>query len=69
MVVTIQTASSSMLNVGVFEAMKYGLEAEPFADYSFDLTVQDLDKARAVAQKCNGKILTILERTEYPYYN
>ena len=68
MVVTIQTASAGLQSIGMFEAMKHGLDAEPYADNTFDVVVQNLDKAKTIAEMCKGKILTVLERTEYPYY-
>lgn len=69
MVVTIQTASAGQQSIGMFEAMKHGLDAEPYADNTFDVVVKDLDKARTIAKLCDGKILTALERTEYPLYH
>ena len=68
MVVTIQTASAGQQSVGMFEAMKHGIDAEAYSDNSFDVVVQNLDKAKTIADYCKGKILTVLERTEYPYY-
>lgn len=69
MIVTITTPSAKHQLVGMFEAMKYGLETERYADNSFDLTVQDIEKAKAIAQYCNGQISTILDRLEYSHFN
>jgi hypothetical protein len=69
MIVTITTPSSKHQLAGMFEAMKHGLETEQYADNSFDLTVQDLDKAKKIAEYCQGKIATILDRLEYPLYH
>lgn len=68
MIVTISTPSAKHQLAGMFEAMKYGLETERYADNSFDLTVQDLDKAKKIAEYCKGQISSILDRLEYPHY-
>jgi hypothetical protein len=68
MIATIQTASTSMQGVGIFEAMKFGLETERYADNTFDLVAHDMDKVMAIATKCNGKILSINDGYVYPTY-
>jgi len=69
MIVTITTPSSKHQLAGMFEAMKHGLETEQYADNSFDITVQDLDKAKKIAKYCQGNISNILDRLEYPNYH
>jgi hypothetical protein len=69
MIVTITTPSANHQLAGMFEAMKHGLETEKYADNSFDLTVQDLDKAKKIANSCGGTISNIMERLEYPRYH
>lgn len=66
MIVTIQTSSANAKALGLFEAMKYGLEAEPYADNSFDLISQDMDKVKAIANYCNGKIVSVFDGYSYP---
>lgn len=64
MIVTIQTASAKALGIGLFEAMKHGLEADPYADNSFDLTVQDMKKVDSILGYCGGKVVAVVDRRE-----
>jgi hypothetical protein len=68
MIVTIKTASASSQTAGLFEAMKYGLEAEPYPDNTFDLVAHDMIKVNAIADYCKGKIVSIVDGHSYPAY-
>jgi hypothetical protein len=68
MIVTIKTPNPRAQLKGMFEAMKYGLEAEKYVDNSFDLVVHDLTKAEYIANYCGGKIKTIVDQLQYPVY-
>ena len=69
MIVTITTPSATHQLAGMFEAMKHGLETEKYADNSFDLVVHDLERAKKIADFCQGQISNILDRLEYPRYH
>jgi hypothetical protein len=68
MIVTIKTASANSQFVGMFEAMKYGLETERYSDNTFDLVASDMTKVNAIADYCKGKIVSIVDGYTYPTY-
>lgn len=61
MVVTITTPSKKMLGVGVFEALKMGLETQVYGDTHFDLVVHDQMRTDIVVNACNGTIISITD--------
>jgi hypothetical protein len=68
MIVTIRTPSASQQLAGMFEAMKFGLEAERYVDNTFDLVTHDMKKAEMIANYCKGKITSIVDGLQYPTY-
>ena len=68
MIVTIKTASANNQLAGMFEAMKYGLEAERYPDNTFDLVAHDMTKVNAIADYCQGKIVSIVDGHTYSTY-
>lgn len=57
----IVTVKSSKPSVVMFEAMKFGVEAEAFVDGTVNLSVQDLDRAKNVIKPANGQIVSIVD--------
>jgi hypothetical protein len=55
MIVNIKTNKAGMVKAN-FEAMKFGLEFEPYADNTFDVTVYDNVVLDHILKKCNGTI-------------
>lgn len=68
MIVTIRTPDTNHQGIGIFEALKFGLETERYADNTFDLVVHDMSKANMIANSCRGKILSIVDQLQYPVY-
>jgi hypothetical protein len=55
MIVNIKTTRAGMAKAN-FEALKFGLEFEPYSDNTFDVTVYDNIVLDHLLKKCNGTI-------------
>ena len=60
MLVTIQAPSPGLAARGKFEAMKFGVLCEPMADNTLELSVADIQKARIICDRIDGRITSIL---------
>jgi 2-keto-3-deoxy-L-rhamnonate aldolase RhmA len=63
MIATIKSPSKSSMKNGLWQAMMLGIEAEPYADNSFDIVVHDQTKADLIAKAAHGKIVAVTEKS------
>lgn len=56
MIVTVKTSKAGMAKAW-FESIKYGLDFEPHADNTFDITVHRNDQLDGIMSACAGEIV------------
>ena len=65
MIATVRTKGRSSLVIANFEAMKFGLDFEPHADNTFDITVHDNVMLDHIVKKCNGTVIATQDFTQF----
>ena len=63
MIATIKAPTKSAMTNGLFKAMTLGVEAESYADNTFDIVVHDQIKADLIASAARGKIVAVTDKT------
>lgn len=57
MIVTIKSPTRKLMNRGMFEAMKMGVEFEDRADNTFDIIAFDQSKVDGIASAAGGQVI------------
>ena len=57
MILTIQAPNKAKMNQGLWQCVMLGIEAEPFADNTFEISVGDSSKADHIISSCDGRVI------------
>ena len=62
MIVTLRAPSRREAARAQFECIKFGIECDYMQDNVMNLTVGNVDKARIIAEKCQGEIVAVTDK-------
>jgi hypothetical protein len=62
MIVTVKASSPRKVAAVQFECIKFGVECETFPDNYLDLTIHDIDRAKAITNLTGTEIVAVVDK-------